>query len=154
MSQDDPPFVPLWPEFPCLFEGAAARIVCSSAYQGKFLLGNPTATAIREVLHLVVFLHGRIDVLKGCNCFTELRLGSRKTEALTVALELRLIRILMCGADIPDSPGKLLLDLVQDCICVLEHRCRSLQKVVDMDAVAGVHDDVRLRKCDSLPRRI
>ena len=133
MSLDYSSFIPLRIQFPRLLQRDSLRIINSFPEQLLLLIRQESSAVRHKVSYLIERLSCRVYALEGRDLLPGLRLGSRESEALTVTLELRVLRILMSGTDVPYTAGQLLLDLIQNRIDIIEHRVRRLEQEIDMN---------------------
>lgn len=114
MALDDPPFIPLRIQFPRLLQWYSIRVILPFSQELLFFIGQESSAVRHKVSDLIEWLSCRVYALEGRYLLPSLRLCSRESEALTVTLELRVLRILMSGTDIPYTTGQFLLHLIQN----------------------------------------
>ena len=134
MTLDDPPFIPLRIQFPRLLQWYSIRIILSFGQELLFFIGQESSTVRHEVRDLIERLYMWVDILESCDPLPGLRLGAWESEALTVALELRLVWILMSHSPVPYTAGQLLLHLIENPLDIIKHRVRRLEQEIAMYA--------------------
>ena len=146
MTLDDSSLIPLRIQFPRLLQWYSIRIIFTLGQELLLFIGQESTAVRHEVCDLIERLYVRVDILESCDPLSGLSLSARESEALTVALELRLVWILMSHSPVPYTAGQLLLHLIENRIDIIEHRVRWLKQKIDVYAGSWVHDNLRLRE--------